>query len=100
MGGARTRAVRLSSDLGRRIRDLGRNGPVAGTCLAGPTPGAPCVSDVDCGASDACEMFQTDSDFAVPGDACAAPEPGFASGLGLGGLAFAASARRRVRPRD
>lgn len=75
------------------------NGPLAGSCLGGPTPMVACVSDLDCGAGGTCEMFQTDSDGAVPGDACAVPEPGLAIGLAVGIAGLASTARsRRGRP--
>lgn len=74
------------------------NGPLRGSCRAGPTLGAPCRSNGECGAGGICSLSQEDANNDFTGDVCA-PEPGFAAGLagGLAGLAFAARADRRRR---
>lgn len=69
------------------------NGPFLGTCVSGPTPGALCRSNRDCGPAGACDQSQTDDDFDGVGNAC--PEPRFATGLLIGGMALGIFSNRR-----
>jgi len=73
------------------------NGPLGGSCLGGPTPRAPCHSNLDCGSGGACSLSQEDSNGDFVGNACV-PEPGFAAGIGSGCALLAVSARIH-RPR-
>ncbi len=74
------------------------NGPALGSCVGpGPT-GGPCLADSDCAAGDTCDKSQTESNDAIPGDACDAPEPATGLGLSLGaGLLSVLAERRRAR---
>ena len=58
------------------------NGPLLGTCAAGPQLGLTCRSDVECSGSP-CNLSQEDADRNFEGDVCV-PEPGFAWMVGLG----------------
>jgi hypothetical protein len=70
------------------------NGPLKGTCLAGPKVNQPCRSNQEC-QNFACSLAQDDTDRNGQGDAC--PEPGLAATLGAGLAALAALGRRRLR---
>ncbi len=72
------------------------NGPLRGTCRVGPTLGAPCRTNQECGAGGLCSLSQDDANGDFIGDVCA-PEPGFAVGLAAGLLLTAAQARKRIR---
>ena len=72
------------------------NGPLRGSCRVGPTIGAPCRSNQECGAGGICSLAQEDANGDFTGDVCA-PEPGFAAGLVAGLSLIAARARRRTR---
>ncbi len=72
------------------------NGPLRGSCRVGPTIGAPCRSNPECGTGGICSLAQEDANGDFTGDVCA-PEPGFAAGLTAGLSLIAARARRRPR---
>lgn len=77
------------------------NGPLGGSCLGGPTPRAPCHSNLDCGSGGVCSLSQEDSNGDFVGNACV-PEPGFAAGTfsGLVLLASLTGIRRFARGRS
>lgn len=63
------------------------NGPLLGTCAAGPQLGSVCRSNVECSGS-LCSLSQEDADRNFEGDVCV-PEPGFVWMLGMGGMMLA-----------
>ena len=72
------------------------NGPLRGSCRAGPTLGAPCRSNSECGSGGLCSLSQEDANGDTTGDVCV-PEPGSAVGLAAGLALTALRARRRLR---
>ena len=74
------------------------NGPMGGTCVNGTTAGGPCNSDMDCDGWETCSQSQQDTDLDGYGDACPVPEPGFSSGLMVGGAVLQVLRRRREAP--
>lgn len=71
------------------------NGPQLGSCRGGPTPGAPCHNEAECGVAGSCDLSQLDADADLEGDLCEVPEPAGAAGLlaGIGCLALLARGR-------
>ncbi len=68
------------------------NGPLFGTCTAGPHTGSTCLSDQQCDDFP-CSLSQDDADRDGVGDACV-PEPGMGALLGGGMLALIVLERR------
>ncbi len=66
---------------------LKTNGPLLGSCLTGPSAGAPCRSNPEC-TSGICSLSQEDANGDKTGDACV-PEPGMALMLAAGVIALA-----------
>ncbi len=66
---------------------LKANGPLLGSCLTGPSAGAPCRSNPEC-TSGICSLSQEDANGDKTGDACV-PEPGMALMLAAGVIALA-----------
>ncbi len=77
---------------------LKANGPLLGSCLAGPKAGAPCRSNPEC-TTGTCDLSQEDDNGDKIGNACV-PEPGFSALLGVGLLGLVGFGGRKHARRD